>query len=237
MVGAAGVEPATCRLRAGCSAQLSYAPKETGTPGGIRTLDLAGRSRALYGPLSYRGIGGLAGRIRTCDLMVPNHARCPAALQRDELVRANPRGPAARPIDRPRARCARRGMLLPHPSCKRAGASAFARARKSGTPPGIRTRISVFLRHARMPIPPWGSEAQNQGAKNKKPGDLAAHPGFESPSANRVARRSPPHPARACRPRKARWNRPGAWPLGASQSYSKNVHSYRFSLTPCSQRR
>src|SRR5947209_3539411 len=27
LVGAAGVEPATCRLRAGCSAQLSYAPK------------------------------------------------------------------------------------------------------------------------------------------------------------------------------------------------------------------
>jgi hypothetical protein len=123
LVGAAGVEPATCRVRAGCSAQLSYAPfvchggadgtrtrtfsldrraalalsygancsnpprkkprGKSGTSGGIRTLGLAVRSRVLWFLLSYGGIG-LAGRIRTCGLVVPDHARWPAALQRDE---------------------------------------------------------------------------------------------------------------------------------------------------------
>lgn len=52
------------------------------------------------------------------------------------------------------------------PSCKRtvrlfrshcrSGGSAFASVKKSGTPPGIRTRNFMFLRHARMPIPPAG---------------------------------------------------------------------------------
>ena len=77
---------------------------------------------------------------------------------------------------------------MPHPSCKRA-ARALARARKSGAPPGIRTRSSVFLTHARMPIPPAGrsgrgtrgSAATGKPARegNKKPGDLAAHPGSD----------------------------------------------------------
>ena len=108
MVGAAGLEPAACWVRASCSAQLSYAPlcwrhrRESnprllarrastlitelrrlgiGAPGRIQTLDPAGRDRVLSVSLSYRGIG-LAGRIRTCGLLVPNEARWPSALRR-----------------------------------------------------------------------------------------------------------------------------------------------------------
>jgi hypothetical protein len=50
------------------------------------------------------------------------------------------------------------------PSCKR------TMLQKSGAPPGIRTRRTAFLRRGRIPIPPAG--------QNKKPGDLAGHPGF-----------------------------------------------------------
>lgn len=88
----------------------------------------------------------------------------PAGIERREHA-APPRGRSAR--------CTRGGASLPHPSCKRAGESAFAFAQKSGTPPGIRTRKIVLLRHARIPIPPAGR------IKNKKPGDLAAHPGLK----------------------------------------------------------
>lgn len=41
--------------------------------------------------------------------------------------------------------------------------------KKSGTPPGIRTRNSMFLRHARIPIPPAG--------QTKSPGTLRCNPG------------------------------------------------------------
>ena len=67
------------------------------------------------------------------------------------------------------------------PSCKRtvrlfrsycrSGGSIFASAKKPGTPPGIRTRKSMFLRHARIPLPPAGH-------KNKKPGHLTAQSGL-----------------------------------------------------------
>ena len=61
------------------------------------------------------------------------------------------------------------------PSCKRTirlfpvalperRRSSFASAKKSGTPPGIRTRNFMFLRHARIPIPPAG--------QTKSPGTL-----------------------------------------------------------------
>ena len=65
------------------------------------------------------------------------------------------------------------------PSCKRTvrlfrplperRRSECAPANKSGTPPGIRTRNIMFLRHARI--------ADSASGANKKPGDLAAHPG------------------------------------------------------------
>ena len=66
------------------------------------------------------------------------------------------------------------------PSCKRtirlfrshcrSGAEANPLPQKSGTPPGIRTRNLMFLRHARIPIPPAG--------QTKSPGTLRCNPGF-----------------------------------------------------------
>ncbi len=51
----AGVEPATSRLRVGCSFQLSYAGKAS-EPGRTRTCDLSGRNRVLSIRLSYRSV-------------------------------------------------------------------------------------------------------------------------------------------------------------------------------------
>ena len=48
--------------------------------------------------------------------------------------------------------------------------------KKSGTPPGIRTRNFMFLRHARMPVPPAG--------QTKSPGTLRCDPGFEREQRN-----------------------------------------------------
>ena len=102
------------------------------------------------------------------------------------------------------------------PSCKRtvrlfrshcrSGGSTFASAKKPGTPPGIRTRKSMFLRHARIPLPPAGHE-------NKKPGHLTAQSGlwkiksperFRGPGlggSQRVGASFPPVPD-ACGPRR-----------------------------------
>ena len=81
-------------------------------------------------------------------------------------------------------------VVLPHPNCQRTSAKPgrHAGAVETGTPPGIRTRSSVFLRHARMPdsasgascsflacAPLPGGEGRQQ---KKKPGDLAARPGL-----------------------------------------------------------
>lgn len=69
------------------------------------------------------------------------------------------------------ARCARGGAAaLPHPSCKRAGEGFRSRETKSGTPPGIRTRRDVLLRHARMPFPPAGRIKQKARGPFGTPG-------------------------------------------------------------------
>ena len=76
---------------------------------------------------------------------------------------------------------------MPHPSCKRAG-----------TPPWIRTRNIVFLRHARIPSSasgarkqksPGTSRVQSRALETKKPGALArSGPGEASASALAVLR-------------------------------------------------
>ena len=87
---------------------------------------------------------------------------------------------------------------MPHPSCKRAGESALLSQKKSGTPPGIRTRKNRFLRPARIPIPPAGR------IKTKSPGTLRLTRARRELPAMVVARRSPPLGARACPPRSTR---------------------------------
>lgn len=48
------------------------------------------------------------------------------------------------------------------PICKRTFrfVRSHCRSGKSGAPPGIRTRTSMFLRHARIPIPPAGQKSK-----------------------------------------------------------------------------
>ena len=76
MVGAAGVEPATCRLRAGCSAQLSYAP--------------------LLDPLSYRGIDWSRRQDSNLRPRGPR-PRALARLRYGEMEHAAPPPPRAGP--------------------------------------------------------------------------------------------------------------------------------------------
>jgi hypothetical protein len=95
-------------------------------------------------------------------------------------------------------RSARGGDALPHPSCQRAG-----------TPPGIRTRNIVFLRHARIPYSASGARKQKQ----KSPGTSRVQAGLwkqKSPErlrgpgrgSERYSASSPPRP-NARRPRLA----------------------------------
>src|SRR5687767_2401960 len=77
---------------------------------------------------------GLAGRSQTCGLLVPNEVRCRAALQRDEFIRAPPRGRSAR--------CTRGGVLCHIQVVKeQAGAHSLPReigATKTKSPGALR---------------------------------------------------------------------------------------------------
>jgi hypothetical protein len=131
-------------------------------------------------------------------------------------------GPRSSPLDdgnrrskrqTSKSRCAELAPVLPHPKLSKNNplfpdamperrASALL-AQKFGTPPGIRTPISMFLKHARMPIPP---------AEQKKPGVLTDFRALEKKKPGALARSGlggkwrdganfPPVPD-ACRPRR-----------------------------------
>jgi len=72
--------------------------------------------------------------------------------------------------------------------------------------------------------------------ENKKPGDLAAHPGLKSSAGEWIASRLPPFRTRERCPRTARSHPTGASRPGKS-SCRQNVVAYRFSLTPSLHRR
>ena len=81
--------------------------------------------------------------------------------------------------------------VLPHPKLLKndplrpvalpARMASASLAEMPGAPPGIRTRISMFLRHARIPIPPAGHENKKartphgelRALEKKKPGALS----------------------------------------------------------------
>jgi hypothetical protein len=168
-------------------------PAQAGTPGGFQTLVLAGRSRALSVPLSYRGIVGLAGRIRTCGLVVPNHARWPAALQREKIMAF--RHPAARHarLDSQRAR---RGRIATSKLSK-----SWYPTRDSNPEHRVsETRAySVFRQRGTKTKKPGHLEGASRALETKKPGALARS-GPED--CERYSASSPPRP-NARRPRLA----------------------------------
>ena len=95
----------------------------TGTSGGNRTPVLAGRNRALL--VSTELLRNCWSRRQESNLRSPRPER--GALPRCATARMNSLPPS--PPRGRSARCTRGGVSLPHPSCKRAGGSAFALAR------------------------------------------------------------------------------------------------------------
>ena len=92
----------------------------------------------------------------------------------------------------------------------------LASAKKSGTPPGIRTRNFMFLRHARIPIPPAG--------QTKSPGTLRCNPGFGRKQTQFRRQLSPSVPvARARAWPNARYSASRAMPFGSRPIRGCNV--------------
>ena len=139
-------------------------------------------------------MNGLAGRTRTCGLVVPNDARFPAALRRAESTPS----PAARG---PQVKCgpvARAAGLLCHIQVVKEQAGAFRSREKIWCPTRDSNPDQRASEARAYPVSASGAH------KNKKPGDLAAHPGLEGFPAMMVARRSPRPGPHARRPRVAR---------------------------------
>ena len=143
-----------------------------------------------------------------------------------ELCLQVSRIPAARPQFKLRT-MARGGVALPHPSCKRARRGPKPSTKKSGTPPGIRTRKNRFLRPARIPIPPAGR------TKTKSPGTLRRTRASRDGQRSLVARRSPPLRARANPPRQTRGLPVAACNFYVSISYLRSPNAaLAAALTP-----
>ena len=145
--------------------RLALAPLEGFKPSTPRAVTACSSFAELQGH-------GLAGRIRTCGLLVPNEARWPGCatasrwrsrpesnrhLQLEGLPSWAVRRRKPRHLRATAHACAAARRALPHrivkerriPATDRRGGGKLS-AGIPGTPPGIRTRNIVFLRHARI---------------------------------------------------------------------------------------
>ena len=110
----------------------------------------------------------------------------------------------------------KRTIRLFRSHCRSGHGSSFASAKKSGTPPGIRTRNFMFLKHARIPIPPAG--------QTKSPGTLRCNPGFGRKQTQFRRQLSPSVPvARARAWPNARYSASRAMPFGSRPIRGCNV--------------